>query len=477
MKAKFECDVCGHIHEADEKWKDREDGWKCPTCESDKSYFKITTVVRDKGKETEAVNIGVHIPKESPIAEYVDAITEMAETGKSIIEPMCSTIPTLSWNDLLIKGAQAAKIPLNDDVPVNTKTVVGPRALTPLEIETPIYITHMSFGALSREAKIALAKGSAAAKTAMCSGEGGILQESLDNAYKYILELVPNQYSATEENLKKVDAVEIKIGQSAKPGMGGHLPSEKVTEEIAEVRGFQKGKEIISPAHFPDITSKEQLRAKVQWLREKTGGKPIGIKIAAGNIEDDLDVVVYAEPDFITIDGRPGATAASPKYVKDATSIPTVPALYRARKYLDAHKIKDISLIITGGLRVSSDFAKALAMGADAIAIGTAALIACGCRQYRICHTGKCPTGLTAQDKNLRKRVDIDKSAKQLANFLNVCTEELRCFARLTGNKDVHNLSMLDLCTTSTEISDYTEIQHVFETLEEVTQWVRLKKI
>lgn len=477
MKAKFECDVCGHVHEADEKWKEKEDGWKCPTCESDKSYFKITTVVKEKGKETETVDIGVQLPKESPMAEYVDAIAEMAETGKSVIEPMCSKMPTLSWNDILIKGAQVAKIPLNDDVPVNTKTVIGPRALKPLEIETPVYITHMSFGALSKEAKIALAKGSALAKTAMCSGEGGILQESLGEAYKYIFEFVPNQYSVTDENLQKVDAVEIKIGQSAKPGMGGHLPGEKVTKEIAEIRGFSKGEDIKSAAHFSDITSKDELRAKVQWLRQKTSGKPIGIKIAAGNIEDDLEVVIYAEPDFITIDGRPGATGAAPKFVKDATSISTVPALYRARKYLDAHKIKDISLVITGGLRFSCDFAKALAMGADAIAIGTAALIACGCRQYRICHTGKCPAGLTTQDKNLRKRVDIDKSAKQLANFLNVCTEELRCFARLTGNKDVHNLGMLDLCTTSTEISDYTEIQHVFETLEEVTQWVRLKKI
>jgi glutamate synthase domain-containing protein 2 len=319
----------------------------------------------------------------------------------------------------------------------------------------------MSFGALSKELKIALAKGSKAVKIAMCSGEGGILTESLDNAYKYIFEYVPNEYSVTAENLQKVDAIEIKIGQSAKPGMGGHLPAEKVTDEIAQIRGFPKGTDIISPAHFQDIKTKEDLKSKVDWLRQKSGGKPIGIKIAAGNIEADMEVAVYTQPDFITIDGRPGATGASPKFIKDATSVPTIFALYRARRFLIEKGITDISLIITGGLRISPDFAKALALGADAIALGTAALIACGCQQYRICNTGKCPVGGTTHDPKLRSRINSDLSAKRLENFLRVSTEELKDFARLTGNDDIHKISVTDLCTINSEISNYTDIEHV----------------
>jgi glutamate synthase domain-containing protein 2 len=231
-----------------------------------------------------------------------------------------------------------------------------------------------------------------------------------------------------------------------------------VTKEIAEIRGYPEGTDIVSPAHFADITTKEELKKKVAWLREKSGGKPIGVKIAAGNIESDLEVAVYAQPDFITIDGRPGGTAASPKFV---TSVPTVFALYRARKFLDERGIKDISLVITGGLRISSDFAKALALGADAVAIGTAALMACACQQYRLCDTGTCPVGVTTHDPVLRSRLNVEISAKRLENFLRVSTDELKDFARLTGNDDVHKLSLTDLCTANSEISGHTEIKHV----------------
>jgi glutamate synthase domain-containing protein 2 len=295
----------------------------------------------------------------------------------------------------------------------------------------------------------------------MCSGEGGILNESRESAYKYIFEYVPNKYSATDENFKRVDAIEIKIGQSAKPGMGGRLPGAKVTPEIAQLRGFPPGTDIVSPARFPEIQKAEDLEDMVTELRERSGGKPVGIKLAAGNIEEDLEVALSAGPDFLTIDGRPGATGAAPKFIKMATSIPTVFALYRARKFLDRAKARDTSLVITGGLRVSSDFAKALALGADAVAIGTAALMASACQQYRTCNTGGCPVGVTAQDQELRSRLDIDASAARLENFLTVCTVELTHFARLTGNKDVHHLNISDLCTANSEISSHTEIAHV----------------
>jgi glutamate synthase domain-containing protein 2 len=465
--SKRECQVCGHTVEED-KWKKLPKKWSCPVCESEKSYFslmdestktEIPTLVEESVAETSDIGELRRVTDE--IENYMNDIHKMAEKGESIIEPMRAKRKDNYWDSLIIKGGQLVKIPLNKEIKVNTKTMIGPKAKHPLVIETPIYVTHMSFGALSKEAKIALAKGSAAVKTAMCSGEGGILKESMDSSYKYIFEYVPNQYSVNDENLKQVDAIEIKFGQSAKPGMGGHLPGSKVTKEISEIRGFPEGSDIISPAHFKDIKNKEELKEKIEWLRKKSDGKPIGIKIAAGNIEEDLEIAIFAKPDFITIDGRYGATAAAPKYVKIATSIPTVFALYRARKFLNEKSIKDISLIITGGLRVSSDFAKALALGADAIAIGTAALIACGCQQYRMCNTGKCPVGITTQDPKLRALIDINKSAKGVEKFLRVSTEELKDFARLTGNRDIHKLSISDLCTTNSEISNHTKIKHV----------------
>ncbi|TFG56132.1 MAG: FMN-binding glutamate synthase family protein, partial [Candidatus Aminicenantes bacterium] len=276
----------------------------------------------------------------------------------------------------------------------------------------------------------------------------------------YILEYVPNRYSITEENLKRVDAVEIKFGQSAKPGMGGHLPGGKVTAEIAAIRGFPEGADIISPSRFPDISTRDDLKRKVAELRRLSGGRPVGIKFAAGHVEADLEFALYAGPDFITIDGRAGATGAAVKFIKDATSIPTIYALHRARKYLDGRGIKGVTLIVTGGLRVSSDFAKALALGADVVAIGTAALMAIGCQQYRICDSGRCPVGIATQDPGLRARLNVDESARWLANFLRVSTEELKDFARLTGNDDVHKLSVRDLATTSSEISGNTSIEH-----------------
>jgi glutamate synthase domain-containing protein 2 len=309
--------------------------------------------------------------------------------------------------------------------------------------------------------QIAIARGTARVETAMGSGEGGILPEARDAAHRFIFEYVPNRYSVTEDNLRAADAVEIKIGQSAKPGMGGHLPGAKVTEEIAEVRGFPPGKAIHSPSRFPDIGGPDGLREKVVWLRETSGGRPVGVKIAAGHVEADLEVALAAEPDFVTIDGRPGGTGAAPKFVKAATSVPTLFALYRARRFLDDRGADGLALIITGGLRVSADFAKALALGADAVAIGTAAMMACGCQQYRVCNTGNCPVGVATQDPELRERFDIDASATMLANFLRVCTWELEDFARLTGHADVHDLSIDDLCTTNSEVSGHTAIAHV----------------
>ena len=386
-------------------------------------------------------------------SRFMDDIHEMAVSGRSIIAAMGTRMPMPGWDDILILGAQLNPPPLDEHAPVSTRTVIGKHAKQPMVLEHPVYISHMSFGALSKETKVALAQGSAMARTAMCSGEGGILPEEMDAAYKYIFEYV------TTENLRRADAIEIKIGQGTKPGMGGHLPGSKVTPEIASIRNKPFGQDVISPSKFPGIDTKEDLKALVDRLREESGGRPIGIKIAAGRIERDLEFCVFAEPDFVTIDGRGGATGASPKLIRDATSVPTIYALHRAKAYLNKAG-SPIQLVVTGGLRVSSDFAKALAMGADAVAIASAALMAAACQQYRICGTGMCPVGVATQDPQLRKRFPQEAAAKRVANFLNVTLEELKTFARITGHEDVHGLCLEDLCTVSREISEFTDIPH-----------------
>lgn len=471
---KYKCDVC-NVYEYDSDKGDIELGikagvvpadfdneWKCPICSADKTHIVANGDNIDSGEKKDNKEYLSEWKRASDGHEsLMSLVHQMAVSGKSVIEPMSTKKKIISWDNILIKGAQLSKIPLNKEENVNTKTVIGPRAKYPLIIDTPMFITHMSFGALSKEAKIALAKGSSRVKTAMCSGEGGILEESFQSSYKYIFEYVPNEYSVNPDNLKKVDAIEIKFGQSVKPGMGGHLPGAKVTREIARVRGKEEGIDIVSPASFNDIQTSSDLKKKVDWLREKSEGKPIGIKIAAGHIEDDLEVAVSARPDFITIDGRGGSTGAAQKVIKDSTSMPTIFALYRAQKYFEKNKVRDISLIITGGFRISSDVSKAIAMGADAVAIGTAALLAIGCQQYRICNSGNCPVGITTQDKNLRKRFNVEKSAKRLENYLKASTEELKDFARLTGNRKIHDLKVGDLLTDNFEISNFTDIEHV----------------
>lgn len=465
--AKYKCSVCGYVYDEEKEGKPFRDLTECPMCKQSPDKFEIMeekdeTKAMDTVSDTENIS-DLSYPKETrntnSTYRYMKEIQEMAVSGKPIIQAMGTQMKMPNWDDILILGAQLNPPPLDEFAPVAVSTVIGKNAKRPMFLQNPVYISHMSFGALSKETKIALAKGSAMAGSAMCSGEGGILPEEMEVAARYIFEYVPNKYSVTDENLKKVDAIEIKIGQGTKPGMGGHLPGEKVTEEISKVRNKPMGQDVISPSKFEDINTREDLKALVDELRRRSDGRPIGIKIAAGKIEKDLEYCVFAEPDFITIDGRGGATGASPALVRDSTSVPTIYALYRARKYLDSVKA-DIDLVITGGLRVSSDFAKALAMGADAIAVASAAMVAAACQQYRICGMGTCPVGVATQDVELRKRLKIDAAAKRVANYLNCSLEELKTFARITGHDNVHDLSVNDLCTISREISEFTNIPH-----------------
>ena len=472
--AKYRCRICGYIYDEEVEGRPFAELECCPMCKQPTTQFEridddeapaadsaASSAVPVTSPATAATDLAYdpQFARTDPSARYMAQIHEMAQTGHSIHAAMSTTMPMPGWDDILLLGAQLNPAPLLDDEAVSLRTVIGPDARQPLILDGPVFISHMSFGALSAEVKEALAQGSAAVGTAMCSGEGGILPAERAAATKYIFEYVPNRYSVTDQNLRDADAIEIKIGQGTKPGMGGHLPGDKVTPQIAELRGKQPGQDIQSPSRFADINSADDLKALVEQLRERSGGRPIGIKIAAGHIEDDLAWCQYAGADFVTIDGRGGATGSSPLLLRDSTSVPTVFALARARAYLDSIGSR-MSLIITGGLRVSSDFAKALALGADAVAIASAALIAAACQQYRICGSGGCPVGVATQDPELRARLHVDAAAQRVANFLTASFSELAIFARVTGHASVHDLSKADLVTLDSDIAEFTGIPH-----------------
>ena len=418
-----------------------------PFCDGQHWYTKF----RDEGK---AKNIGLN--ENEKVAE----VQKLAQTGKSENSAMSTLRKFPTLDSLVFKGAQLHKMPLNEDIEVNTKTIIGKTAQHPLELEMPFYVSHMSFGALSREAKITLAKGSSIVGTATCSGEGGLLPDERKAATKFIYELGTAAFSHKDESIKQAEAVEIKIGQGVKPGLGGHLPGHKVTEEIAKIRGLKKGEDSISPGRLSGLENIDNLKQKVAHIRQITNGKPVGIKFASGHIEEDIAFALKAEPDFITIDCRGGATGSSPKFLKDNVGIPPVFAIRRARKYLDKVK-SNVTLCITGGFRNSADIAKAIALGADAVALATASLISIGCIQARICHTGTCPAGIATQDQQLRQLFDPEKGVNGFVNFYTATNNELKIFARTNGVNDIHKLDVTDVITDSLVVSQFTDIEHV----------------
>ncbi|MDY4580059.1 MAG: glutamate synthase-related protein [Candidatus Methanarcanum hacksteinii] len=463
--AKYRCSVCGEIYDEEKegvRFEDLPDDWVCPICHRSKDKYHLmedSSSASTSQKDIDSKNIDIDPDLIRYDGGIMDEIREMSLTGKNASEPMDTLRPIPAFSDILFLGAQLARKPLEGSDDVSLRTVIGKGAAKPMELDIPVYISHMSFGALSANAKIALAKGSAMARTAMCSGEGGVLDEEMHLSHRYIFEYVPNRYSVNDDVFSGCDAVEIKIGQGTKPGMGGHLPGNKVTAAIAWMRGKKAGEDILSPASFPEIRSPEDLKDMVDMLRARTQGKPIGVKIAAGHIEEDLEFISHSGCDFITIDGRGGATGSSPKFLKDVSSVPTVYALARARRYMDDHGMEQ-ELVMTGGFRTGGDIMKAIAMGADAVAIASSALMALGCQRYRICDSGKCPMGIATQDPELVSRLDTEAGAKRVANYLEALSEQLRTFARTSGHSDIHDLSIDDLCTTDSEISDATGIRH-----------------
>ena len=356
-----------------------------------------------------------------------------------------NTLP--KWDDLQLLPAQLARKPLLDEVAVDTTVIIGPRAKKPLKLDLPFFVSDMSFGALSREAKIALAKGAEQAGTGICSGEGGMLDDEQAANSRYFYELASAKFGFDWEKLKRVQAFHFKGGQGAKTGTGGHLPGNKVKGEIAKVRQLEEGQAAISPATFTDLVTAQDFGDFANKVREVTGGIPIGFKLAASHIEADIDFALEAGADYLILDGRGGGTGAAPTVLRDHINVPTIPALARARRHLDRVGATDVTLVITGGLRVPADFAKALALGADAIAVSNAAMQAIGCLGMRACHTDNCPVGIATQKENLRARLEIAKSAKQLQNYFEASAELVKVLARAMGHHKVSEFSQDDLTT------------------------------
>ncbi len=365
-----------------------------------------------------------------------------------------------AWDDIQFVTAQVARRPLLDDEPVTATTVIGANATRPLQLDRPVFVSDMSFGALSEEAKVALAMGADQAGTGICSGEGGMLPEEQEANRRYFYELASGRFGWEIEKVKRVQAFHFKFGQGAKTGTGGHLPGVKVKGKIAEVRGLEPGEDAISPATFTDLRTVDDYRALAEEVREASGGIPIGAKLTAQHIEADIDAAVAIGVDYIILDGRGGGTGAAPVIFRDNISVPTIPALARARRHLDAIGRRDITLVITGGLRTPWDFAKALALGADAVAVSNAAMQAIGCLGMRACNSNNCPVGIATQKPELRARLPVQDAADRLERFFRASTELMEVLARACGHSSLDQFSIDDLTTFDREMHHLTGVAY-----------------
>ncbi len=437
----YRCPVCGYLQVGEI------DFHFCPVCKTPAEFFYRVSASEPTAHWDTKSRMMIH---------------HMAETGHYYLEGKGTTRKFLNMDDLLFMPGQIASPPLLDDVPVSTEVVLGKNSSRAIIMKTPILNAGMSFGALSREAKMALAKASRMVGSIANTGEGGMLDEERELAERITLQYASGRFGADRSRLIQADMIEIKISQGAKPGMGGKLPGKKVTEEIARIRQIPAGKMAESPARHKDIKTPEDLSRKIAWLREITDGKPISLKFVGGHLERDLDAIFSLPniPDVLVIDGGEGGTGAAPVFTKDHVGLPLVYSLPRVADYLRKNELrKKVTLIAAGGIRHSGDVAKAIALGAEAVYMAGALKIAMGCKYIRECHLGTCPFGIATQTGSLRKRLDVDKAAQSIANFVRAATEEVKTFARICGKNDIHALDKDDLKAVHPELARITGIE------------------
>ncbi len=413
-------------------------------------------------------------------AEMIDRIHQMAQSGQYPIRGLGARRAVPSFDDLLFLTASISRYPLEGyRERCETRTVLGARhGATPIELEIPITIAGMSFGALSATAKEALGSAATSVGTSTTTGDGGMTAEERKASKTLVYQVLPSRYGFDPSDLRQADAVEIVIGQGAKPGGGGMLLGQKVNERVAGMRTLPPGIDQRSASRHPDWVGPDDLLIKIEELREATEWRvPIYVKVGATRVDHDVKLAVAAGADVVVVDGMQGGTAATQEVFIEHTGIPTLPAVRLAAEALaDLGMQQEVQLIVSGGIRSGADVAKALALGADAVSIGVAALLALGCNsswalvdgaardvtedylhlgtapgRCSHCQTGRCPVGITTQVPELELRLDPDRAADRVANYLRAITMELTALARACGKSDVHHLEPEDLVALTIE--------------------------
>jgi methylamine---glutamate N-methyltransferase subunit C len=410
--------------------------------------------------------------------EVMEDVHVKAQLGRYRIRGFSTLRKFVSFDDLTFIPCSMSRVPLEGyREKCNTETLLGTRyAKKPIVLKTPITIAGMSFGALSRNAKVALGRAATKIGISTTTGDGGMLLAEREASHQLVYQVLPSRYGFDPHHMLMANALEIVMGQGAKPGTGGVLLGQKVSDEIAHQRQLPPGVDQRSPVRHPDFTGPDDMVAKVEELRIATDWQiPIYVKMGASRVADDVKLAVKAGVDVIVLDGAEGGTGASPDILMDHTGIPTLAAVVEARNALYEMGMDGVvQLVISGGIRSGVDAAKALALGADAVSIGTGALIALNCNRpiyvedYHAlgtepyachhCHTGRCPVGITTQNPELMARLDIDEAADRVVNFLNAMTMEIQMLARACGKSDVHDLEPEDLRALTLEASFITGI-------------------
>jgi glutamate synthase domain-containing protein 2 len=424
--------------------------------------------------------VGAPVLRESPLWPrfVIEDIQTKAQLGRYRMQgfSMHRRVPNL--DDLTFVPCTLSRVPLEGyRERCETRTVLGTRfAANPVVLDRPITIAGMSYGALSGRAKTALGAAAKRAGISTTTGDGGMCPEEREAVDTMIYQVLPSRYGFNPDHLKLAQAAEIVVGQGAKPGTGGVLLGSKVSEEIAQQRTLPVGVDQRSPVRHPDFIGPDDLQLKIEEVREATDWQiPIYVKMGASRVADDVKLAVKAGADVLVIDGMEGATGASPDVLLDHTGVPTLSALCEAVRALEDMKaLGEVQVIVSGGIKNGVDAAKALALGADAVSIGTAALIALNCNAplyvedyeklgvepgfCHHCHTGRCPVGITTQDPELIERLDVDEAADRVFNFLQSMTMEMQMLARACGKNNVHDLEAEDMRALTLESSLITGI-------------------
>jgi glutamate synthase domain-containing protein 2 len=417
----------------------------------------------------------------------IDYIQRAAATGLYEIRGLGAKRKVASFDDLVFLGASLSRYPLEGyREKCSTRTVLGTRNATkPIELATPITIAGMSFGALSARVKESLGRAATALGTSTTTGDGGMTPEERESSKTLVYQCLPSRYGFNPDDVRRADAIEIVIGQGAKPGGGGMLLGQKVNPRVAAMRTLPAGVDQRSACRHPDWTGPDDLVIKINELREITDWeKPIYVKVGATRVNHDVKLAIHAGADVIVVDGMQGGTAATQTVFIEHVGIPTLAALRQAVEAIDDLDMRGkVQLIISGGIRSGADVAKALAMGADAVAIGQGVLMALGCNSdswlrdgkpvsaiedyarlgttpghCHHCHTGRCPVGVTTQDAALEQRLHPDVGARRLTNYLKTLNMELATIARACGKQDVHHLEKEDLVALTVEAAAMANI-------------------